>query len=114
VVSPQVIEDVTQALALSRDNYEGAGLFEWRQAGTWHYQHDKQLEVKGLMKSKVATIEFKKKFPITSKDPVLYVSEYATSVASHLPFLPDGVDPEDVIVRFIVERLIQENPGNAG
>jgi hypothetical protein len=66
------------------------------------------------MKSKVATIEFKKKFPITSKDPVLYVSEYATAVASHLPFLPDGVDPEDTIVRFIVERLIQENPGNAG
>jgi hypothetical protein len=105
--------DVTEALALSRANYAGAGLFEWRQAGTWHHGRDHALELKGLMKSKVATIEFKKRFPITSKDPVLYVSEYATSVAAHLPFLPDGVDSEDVIVRFIVERLIQENGPSA-
>jgi hypothetical protein len=114
VYEPNVLEDVTQLLDLSRNNYDGAGLFEWRQAGTWDYEHDGRTAVHGLLKSKVATIEFKKKFPITSKDPVLFVSEYATSVASYLPFLPDGVDPDDVIVRFIVERLIQENPGNAG
>lgn len=45
---------------------------------------------------------------------MLYISEFATSVATHLPYLPGGVDPEDMVVRFIVERLIQENPGNAG
>ena len=110
----RVLEDVAQVLALSKDNYEGAGLFEWRQSGQWDYAADQRVASLGQLKSKVATIEFKRKFPITSKDPVLFVSEYATSVASYLPFLPDGVDPEDVIVRFIVERLIQENPGNAG
>ncbi len=109
-----VRHDVTRAMELSRSQYEGVGLYEWRQRGLWDYKQEKRVEAKGVLKTKVATIEFKRKFDINSQDPMLYCSLYATAVASNLPFLPDGVDHDDIIVRFIVERLIQENAGNAG
>ena len=81
-----VQDDVEKAIELSKNNYEGAGLLEWRQEGVWDKVKNQRLQNLALLTSKVSTIEFRKKFPITSKDPVLYISEFAIMPAIFILF----------------------------